>query len=98
MTRRAGAVDLPKVAGSPVQLVVTETGIVAQRFEARDGEDPNNQGYFSVLNRLNSNLTWRKWTLGLRLDSALYELRPEDRSFSDPQLRRNAIVAGSTRY
>lgn len=92
------AVDLPKVKGSPVKLDVTETAIAAQRFEAREGEKPEDQGYFVFLNRLNATLGWRKLTLGLRLDSSAYAFRPEDRTFDDPQLKRNAIVDGSTRY
>lgn len=96
--RAARAVDLPNVKGTPVKLDVTETAIVAQRFEAREGEKPEDQGYFVFLNRLNTTLGWRKLTLGLRLDSSVYALRPEDRTFDDPQLKRNAVVDGSTRY
>lgn len=96
--RAARAVDLPKVKGTPVKLDVTETAIVAQRFEAREGEKPEDQGYFVFLNRLNTTLGWRKLTLGLRLDSSVYAFRPEDRTFDDPQLKRNAVVDGSTRY
>ena len=81
--RDARAVDLPKVKGTPVKLDVTETTIVAQRFEAREGEKPEDQGYFTWLNRLNLVFGWRKLTLGMRLDSSLYALRPEDRSFAN---------------
>ena len=94
----ARAVDLPKVAGTPVKLDVTETSVVAQRFEAREGERAEDQGYFTWLNRLNLVFGWRKLTLGVRLDSSVYALRPEDRSFATEQLRRNALVDGSTRY
>lgn len=97
-SRDALAVDLPKVKGSPLKLDVTETAIAAQRFEAREGERPEDQGYFVFLNRLNSTLGWRKLTLGLRLDSSFYAFRPEDRDYPDAQLKRNAIVDGSTRY
>ena len=97
-TRDAQAVDLPQVDGSPVTLELTETSIVAQRFNKRDGESENDQGYFLWLNRLNAVLSWRRLTLGARLDSSLYALRPEDRSFDDPQLARNARIDGSTRY
>jgi len=96
--REARAIDLPDVGGSPVKLDVTETSIVAQRFEARDGENPNDQGYFAWLNRLNLVLTWKRLTVGARIDSSLYALRPEDRAFADPQLGRNAVVDGSTRF
>ena len=102
--KSARAVDLPKVGGSPVKLDVTETAIAAQRFEARDGEKEADQGYFVFLNRLNTTLGWKKLTLGVRLDSSFYAFRPEDRDYTlpngqaDVQLKRNAIVDGSTRY
>lgn len=96
--RAAYAVDLPKVGGTPIKLDITETSIVAQRFEAREGENPSDQGYFAWLNRLNLVLGWKKLTVGARIDSSLYFLRPQDREFSDPALRRNAVVDGSTRY
>jgi hypothetical protein len=91
-------VDLPKVDSSPVTLEVTETSIVAQRFNPRAGENPNDQGYFAWLNRLNAVLGWKKLTLGVRLDSSLYALRPEDRTFDNAQLARNARIDGATRY
>lgn len=94
----ARAVDLPKVGGSPVTLDVTETSIVAQRFEAREGENVNDQGYFAWLNRLNLVLGWRKLTIGARIDSSLYALRPEDRAESDPQILRNRQIDGATRF
>ena len=95
---RAHAVDLPRVAGRPVKLDVTETAIVSQRFNARDGEKPQDQGYFAFLNRLNLVLGWDKLTLGARLDSSLYAFRPADRTYDDAQLKRNALVDGATRY
>lgn len=98
ITRDASAVDLPPVQGSPVTLDVTETSIVAQRFGAREGESENDQGTFAWLNRLNALLGWKRLTLGVRLDSSLYALRPEDRTFSDPQLARNTRIDGTTRY
>ncbi len=94
----ARGVDLPKVGGTTPKLDVTETSVVAQRFRAREGENPSDQGYFAWLNRLNLVLGWRKFTLGARIDSSLYALRPEDRSYPDPQLKRNAVVDGATRY
>lgn len=96
--RAALAVDLPPVDNSKVTLDVTATTIVAQRFNARDGEVENDQGYFSWHNRLNAVLAWKKLTLGVRLDSSVYALRPEDRAFSDPQLKANAQKDGATRY
>ena len=92
------AIDLPPVAGEDVTLDVTETSIVAQRFNARAGENADDQGYFAWLNRLNGVLSWKKFTLGARIDSGLYALRPEDRSFSNPQDQQNAAVDGATRY
>lgn len=98
----ARAVDLPKVAGSPVKLDVTETSIVAQRFPAREGENEQDQGYFVWLNRLNLVLGWKKWTLGARVDSALYALRPEDRNVpgfrTDPSVRGAILSDGATRF
>lgn len=75
----ARAVDLPTVAGAPVRVDVTETSIVAQHFDAREGEDPKDSGFGQWINRLNLALAWKSWTVGMRLDSALYWHRPEDR-------------------
>ncbi len=94
----ARAVPLGRVDDSPVALSVTETSIVAQRFEAREGENPSDQGYFAWLNRLNLLLSWKKLTAGARVDSSLYALRPEDRSFTDGQLARNTQIDGATRF
>jgi hypothetical protein len=96
--RAALAVDLPKVDDSPVTLDVTETTIVAQHFNAREGEVATDQGYFAWLNRLNLVLNWKKFTFGTRIDSSVYTLRPEDGDFSDPQLKSNAQKDGATRY
>jgi hypothetical protein len=86
----AHAVDLTDLDNHPIKLDVTETSIVAQHFGARGtqssmggapswiGEDPNFQGYFAWLNRLNIQLSWWRITAGLRLDSALYGNRPAD--------------------
>ncbi len=98
ITPSARAVDLPKVAGSPVKLDITETSIVAQRFEARDGEREADQGYFLWLNRLNLVFGWKKLTLGVRVDTSLYALRPEDRTIRDPSERRGIVNDGSTRF
>ena len=97
--RDAHAVDLPSALGSPVKLDVTETSIAAQRFAPREGELEQDQGYFVWLNRLNLVLGWKKFTLGARIDSSLYALRPEDRSEStDLSVRRALVSDGSTRY
>lgn len=79
LSRAAYAADLPPVAGAPVRLDVTETSIVSQHFDAREGEDPKDNGYGQWINRLNALLSWKKWSVGMRLDSSLYWLRPEDR-------------------
>jgi hypothetical protein len=99
-SRPARAVDLPKVAGTEPRLDVTETSIVAQHFNARtsEGEDPAENGYGTWLNRLNIALRWKRLTLGTRLDSSLYWLRPEDRSDLDPTQRANIVRDGASRY
>ncbi len=96
--RLALALDLPKVDDSPVNLEVTETTIVAQHFNAREGELATDQGYFAWLNRLNLVFSWKKLTLGTRLDSSVYTLRPEDGDFASLQLKSNAQKDGATRY
>jgi hypothetical protein len=98
LPRAAGAVDLGKAGGSPAALDVTETSVVAQRFQTREGEDSRNQGYFAWLNRLNLLLSWKSWNVGLRVDSSLYELRPEDGTYNTAQEQRNVLVDGTTRY
>lgn len=76
----AHADDLPvKLGDAPVRLDVTETSIVAQHFDAREGEDPRDNGYGDWINRLQLALSWKKWTVGMRLDSSLYWERPQDR-------------------
>jgi hypothetical protein len=75
---RAGAVDVGRADGAPIQLDVTETTIVSQRFDARDAERFQDSGWGQWLNRLDAALHWEKWTVGLRLDSAVYWRRPVD--------------------
>ena len=94
----ARAVDLPKVGGAPVKLDITETSVLAQRFAARQGEVEEDQGYFSWLNRLNLVLGWKKFTLGARIDSSVYALRPEDRFASTDPNYTTVVKDGSTRY
>jgi hypothetical protein len=93
----ARAVDLPAVGGAPLKLDVTETSVFAQRFLPREGEKEEDQGYFVWLNRLNLVLGWKKLTLGARIDSSIYALRPEDR-IDTPSLRQGLLTDGSTRY
>jgi hypothetical protein len=77
--------------GSPIQLDVTETTIVAQHFDPRNGQGPagdtppgptavQNAGWGDWLNRVNAALRWGHWTAGLRLDSAVYWRRPVESS------------------
>ncbi len=86
----ARAVDVGDVRGDPVQLDVTETSIAAQHFNARTPPGQavppvtptfEDSGWFGWINRLNTALRWGHWTVGLRLDSAVYALRPIDHSF-----------------
>jgi hypothetical protein len=90
-TRTVLAVDVGQVQGDAVQLDVTETSIAAQHFDARTppGLPPTqpfpppttleDSGWAGWLNRLNMSLRWARWTVGLRLDSAVYAFRPADR-------------------
>jgi hypothetical protein len=93
----ARAIDLPPLDGAPVKLDITETSVVAQRFNARSGELYEDQGYFAWLNRLNMVLGWKKWTLGTRLDSSVYALRPVDRN-NDPNRNVALFADGASRY
>lgn len=97
VSKSARAVDLPSVGGAPVKLDITETSVFAQRFLPREGEKGEDQGYFVWLNRLNLVLGWKKLTLGARIDSSIYALRPEDR-IDTPALRQGLLTDGSTRY
>lgn len=78
----ASAFDVPKVKldKAPIKVDVTEVSIGAWRFQPRvsEGELPSDGGWGQWLNRLNVALGWKKWTLGVRLDSALYWDRPND--------------------
>jgi hypothetical protein len=74
----AFAVDVGNAGGEDVQLDVTETSIVAQRFDKRGSELAQQSGWGDWINRVNAALRWDKWTAGLRLDSAVYWRRPVD--------------------
>jgi hypothetical protein len=91
--RPARALDLPKLLNSPLKLDITETSVLAQRFDARTGEDFQDEGYGMWLNRLNSTLQWRKFTLGVRLDSSVYWRRPVDRGADIPPDQVRTITA-----
>lgn len=77
---RARAVDVVKVGDAPLRLDVTETAIVSQRFEPREGEKFEDQGYGAFINRLNAALSYKRFTLGTRLDGSIYWRKPEDRT------------------
>jgi hypothetical protein len=92
----ARAVDLAG-GDDAVRLDVTETSVVGQRFGARDGESPLDQGYGAWLNRLNAALSWRRLTFGARLDSSLHWSRPVDGDLP-AALRPRAVVDSDSRY
>ena len=56
---------------------------MGQRFDARDSEKFEDQGYGAFINRLNAALSYKRFTLGTRLDSSVYWLKPEDRPLPD---------------
>lgn len=97
---RAHAVDLPKVADKPVQLEITETSVVAQRFRPRLSENERyvDHGWGAWINRLNLALRWNRFTLGTRLDSSMFWLRPEDREIPDSVSRDQVVIDGASRY
>ena len=80
------AVDVGAVGGDTVQLDGTETSIAAQHFAARSPPGQSlpqpttleDSGWVGWINRLDSTLRWGHWTVGLRLDSAVYAERPVD--------------------
>jgi hypothetical protein len=74
----ARAADVGSAAGAPLQLDVTETTVVSQRFDARGAELFQDSGWGQWENRLNAALRWERWTAGLRLDSFVYWRRPVD--------------------
>ena len=76
----AHAIDLGKLKKKPVVLDVTNTSVLGQQFDARDGESDLNYGYGTFINRLNLALRWNGLTAGLRLDSSVYWRKPQDRT------------------
>jgi hypothetical protein len=81
----AGLVGSPRAAraaGSdvaPPTVSVTETSIVAQHFDARDNETPQDSGWGEWMNRLDAAIRQGRWAAGVRLDSAVYWRRAADR-------------------
>jgi hypothetical protein len=104
--RPAHAVDVGEVKGKPVQLDVTETTIVSQRFDART--PPNevkpppqtfeDSGWGGWVNRLNAALRWDRLTAGVRLDSAVYWRRPVDSPSVVNDVPPSPLVPGPTQY
>jgi hypothetical protein len=70
--------DVGEAGGKKLELDVTDTSIVAQRFDKREQEEPRDSGWGDWINRLNAALRWDEWTAGLRLDSAVFWRRPID--------------------
>jgi Family of unknown function (DUF6029) len=79
----AYALDLPQILEKPLKLDITETSIVAQRFDAREKLAPRDHGWGQWQNKLNAQLVWGNLTLGARLDSGLYWLTPVNREKCD---------------
>ena len=68
---------------------------MAQHFDARDQESPQDSGWGEWINRLNAALRWgQRWTAGLRLDPLRDVLAPPARQ---PQLRRSARLDAGAR-
>jgi hypothetical protein len=84
----AAAFDVPKlkIDKSPIKVDVTEVSIASYRFLPRisEGELPSDGGWGQWLNRLNVQINWKKWTLGMRLDSVAYWDRPSDCPMGTP--------------
>jgi hypothetical protein len=86
-------VDAGTIDHKPLVLDVTEAMTVQQRFDARldQGERFIDDGYGEWLNRLTLALRWTQWTAGVRLDSSVYWLRPEDRPSAVPSDEANIL-------
>lgn len=95
----AAAFDVPKlkIDKSPIKVDVTEVSIAATRFLPRisEGELPADGGWGQWLNRLNVQINWKKWTLGMRLDSVAYWNRPSDGGSLDCMNPSNMNVCAS---
>jgi hypothetical protein len=107
----------PARAADPIQLDVTETSVVAQHFQARTPSGLQvppratfeDSGWFGWVNRLNAALHYGHFTVGLRLDSAVYALRPVDQGLgaysanpSDPNsqatVRPQVVLDNESRF
>ncbi len=84
---------------APPTVSVTETSIVAQHFDARDNEQPQDSGWGEWMNRLDAAIRQGRWAAGLRLDSALYWRRPDERNDSTPTVSPGQIERdGESRF
>ncbi len=93
--------DVGQLGGDRLDLDLTETSIVAQRFDARDSELPQDSGWGQWINRLDAALRWGRWTAALRLDSAVYWRRPADNpNFSEltPAQQDQVLADGESRF
>jgi hypothetical protein len=100
VARDAHGLEFPVGTNTPLRLDVTHFSALAQRFDARveEGERPQDHGYGSFVNRLNTTLSYGAFTFGTRLDAAVYWRRPADQGVSDPALQRNLVLDGTTRF
>jgi hypothetical protein len=80
VARPAYAIDFGALWGQPLRLDLTDQTIFAQHFGARDSELPTDSGYFDWIDRIDSQLKWGRFTLGLRLDTSVYFNRPADQA------------------
>lgn len=71
----ADAIDLPPIANKPVRLDLTHTNIFNWHFDNRN-ETPIDDNYGEWIQRLDTQLSWDRWSYGFRLDSAIYQLAP----------------------
>ena len=97
-TASARAVDVGELRGDRVQLDVTETSVLLQRFDARAGELPQDSGWGEWLDRLDAALRWGRWTAGLRLDSSVYWRRPVDAAHGSTSSEAQIQFDNESRY
>lgn len=71
----AEAIDLPPLDGKPLRLDLTETSIFNWHFDNRNGS-PVDDDYGEWIQRLDTKLSWDRWSFGFRLDSAVYQFAP----------------------
>lgn len=69
---------------------ITETSVLLYHFDNRDGVVTNDK-YGEWLNRLNVQATSGRFTLAVRLDSALYFLKPDPNALARKELAKPAL-------